>query len=700
MARYNEFLYDTVENEHQRKNLYLLEIAKLEERCSNASGKAKKSLKQELSDLKRGRSAHPYVINLDEYNTKEKTFIRQLARDRKDFKNSLDESLSPKIKWLHTYEFLSKKKETFYKKYTGLSYDAEMHYEEALIVNKQIGEIIGYLLKHEKADKEARKYGKTIIPADEKKARSELKEFKSGQKKIMKDGVASLKKKFKDRQISRKALENETNELRKKYASAVLVKSYDLPGKGNRELLKSINYQITKGYRREISVLRSNIADLRRKTPVEIERKAPLFAYLTILLPGLGQILNRQYAKSIFFFFISFFTYVMAIPYSLGYANYQGKGIAGLISLAQDGTKLDKSMIFMIEGILSVYLIIFAVVFIYLSFRDALKVEKGRIRGIRPKNWFETRTSVSEEGFPYIVSLPALVVIVFIVLVPITTAILLSFTGMDPNHQSKFPWVGFENYKLIVLGEGIAGQSFWAILGWTVVWTLAATTLAIFIGFVLAILTNNERVKGKLFFRTIYLLPWAVPAFITIMFFNIMFSPNGALTGIITNLVGAEAAIVVKNDPILTRITLIFLQGWLGSSYIFLLSTGVLQSIPGDLYEAAQIDGAKAWQKLKRITIPMVLFQTAPLLIGQYTFNFNNFSIIYLFNGGGPFNPIKYGNLAGSSDLLISYIYKLTRENDFQSIGAAITVVISLGLMLFAFIGFKNSKAFKKESDK
>jgi arabinogalactan oligomer/maltooligosaccharide transport system permease protein len=127
------------------------------------------------------------------------------------------------------------------------------------------------------------------------------------------------------------------------------------------------------------------------------------------------------------------------------------------------------------------------------------------------------------------------------------------------------------------------------------------------------------------------------------------------------------------------------------------LSTGVLQAIPGDLYEAAQIDGATSWQKMRKITLPIVLFQTAPLLVGQYTFNFNNFSIIYLFNGGGPFNPTKYGNLAGSSDLLISYIYKLTMENQYQAIGAAITIVISLGLMMFAFIGFKNSKAFKEE---
>jgi len=293
------------------------------------------------------------------------------------------------------------------------------------------------------------------------------------------------------------------------------------------------------------------------------------------------------------------------------------------------------------------------------------------------------------------VSLPALVVTVFIVIVPITTAILLSFTNMDPKHQNKFQWIGFDNYKLIALGEGIAGQAFWLILAWTIVWTLVATSLAIFIGFVLALLVNQERVKFKSVFRAVYLLPWAVPAFITIMFFSIMLSPDGALTGILNDLTGMR--VEVKNNPTLSRIALICLQGWLGSSYVFLLSTGVLQAIPGDLYEAAQIDGATTWQKLRKITLPIVLFQTAPLLVGQYTFNFNHFSIIYLFNTGGPFNPSEYGNLAGTTDLLISYIYKLTMNNQYQAIGAAITIVISLGLMLFAFIGFKNSKAFKEE---
>lgn len=349
----------------------------------------------------------------------------------------------------------------------------------------------------------------------------------------------------------------------------------------------------------------------------------------------------------------------------------------------------------MIEGIISITLIVIALIILLLAFKDALKVEKEQIKGIRVRSWCETKQMLSEEGFPYLVSMPALIITIFIVFVPIATTILLSFTGMDPNHQAKFGWEGLSNYTMLITGKGMIGSVFWKILKWTLIWTFGATTLSIVLGFSLALILNNDRIKGKLFFRSVYLLPWAVPAFITIIFFSILSSPNGAITQIVQKIFGSSVSI--KNDPLISKIMLICIQGWLGSSYVFLLSTGVLQSINNDLYEAADIDGATTFKKLTKITIPMVLFQTAPLLVGQYTFNFNNFSNIYLFNGGGPFNPVLYGNLAGETDILISYIYKLTIENQEQAIGAAITIFISIALMIIAYAGFSRTKAFKKE---
>lgn len=689
---YSEVLYDDIGNAHPRMNKYLDELSKLQTQYEDSPSDR---LKADIAKLKKEKDNHPYIKSLKAYEEKKKAFDHDLRKKVAEFRSKLPNEMSRRMKGLKVDEFIASAEKDFYSSYKTLSYETLYEYEKACIEVAQYPSIIEHLDANEQGLIMARGASKVYEPEKEKLIKADVDRFTLEEKAVRDKSIQRLKEKRAQGIISKKALEDGITEAKLLYRDNVKVKSYEVPSKANRELIGNKKFEINKTNKRKVNVLKANVADLRRKTPVEIERQTPVNAWIGILIPGVGQALNKQYIKALMFLLMTVFIYAIAIPYSLGFANYQGDGIAGLISLAEGGRKIDKSIIFMIEGIISLFLCAFSVVFYYVSFKDALDVEKNAIKGTRPNNWFETRVRASEEGFPIMVSMPALFVTVFIVIVPITTAILLSFTGMDPKNQSKFPWVGLENYKLIALGEGIAGSNFWLILGWTVIWTLTATTLAILLGFFLALAVNNERIKGKVFFRSVFLLPWAVPAFITVMFFNIMFSPSGAMTELISNVVGYN--LVVKQDANLTRITLIMIQGWLGSSYVFLLSTGVLQAIPADLYEAAQIDGATPWQRLRRITLPIVLFQTAPLLVGQYTFNFNNFSVIYLFNTGGPFEPTKYGNLAGASDLLISYIYKLVMDNQYQAIGAAITIVISMGLMVFAFIGFRNSKAFREE---
>ena len=147
----------------------------------------------------------------------------------------------------------------------------------------------------------------------------------------------------------------------------------------------------------------------------------PLISVFTCFLPGLGQLLNKQYVKAGIFFLFSIFIYLIAFPYILGYTNYQGSGISGLIGLAESRTKIDKSIIFMIEGIIALILILFSVLLYTVSFKDVRKVEVNALKGIRRKTWFESKRSIEREGFPYLVSAPALIVIVFIVIVPILT---------------------------------------------------------------------------------------------------------------------------------------------------------------------------------------------------------------------------------------------------------------------------------------
>ena len=692
MAKYSKVLYDYIGRTYERKNLYLKEVSLLQDKIREGSPKEKESLKTQLKELISKKNDHPYLKELKEYQHKEKRFLEELKKKAVQHKASLEKGLSKDVVHLEHLLFESKAKMEFYKDYTGLTYDAEYFYKEASIHQKLIPNIIYNIKKLEEDLRKAENYH-----GEENKEAigREIARFKSEQNAVYEKRLSELKEKRREGLISEKALKNGKKELKKNYQYAVRVKEYEDPDKMKRELIKSKKFELKDYTKVQKRVLNADVADARRNTPSETMKTAPVHTVAGALIPGLGQLLNKQPVKAALFFLGLIFVYVVAIPYALGYGNYQGEGIAGLISLAEGARRIDKSLIFMIEGIVAIVFLLFAAGIMVANFRDVRGVEKGVMKGIREKNWFETTQTIEEDGFPYLVSIPALIVISFIVLVPIFTAILLSFTGMDPKNQSKFPWVGIQNYKLIALGEGLAGSVFWQIFGWTIIWTLTSTTLAIFIGFGLALLANNPRIKGKGILRLIYLLPWAVPAFITIMFFSIMFSTQGALTEVVQNVFGV--AIDFKNSTFWSRFILVMLQGWLGSSYVFLLSTGVLQAIPEDLYEAADIDGANTWQKIRRITLPMVLFQTAPLLVNQYTFNFNNFSIIYLFNGGGPFNPTKYGNLAGSSDILISYIYKLTMDNQYQAIGASISIAISLGLMVFAFIGFKNSKAFKEE---
>lgn len=695
MISYSKFLYDEVGNVYKRKNLYLQEIAQLNDKIEKADPDSRSKLKLKLRELIKGKKTHPYNIELNKFKAKEKMFLRALRGKKKDFISKLDKSFPYKVRKLKIQLFLAQEKCEFYKDYVELTYDAELEYEKSKLLVEELPNIIKYIVNGILDIEKARKDRENIDLTNEKEAKRQLKEFKKEQKVLLKKEKRRLKDKRIEGLISKKAQKNETKILKEKYKESLILKSYDFPLKANKEFIKNKKHEIKENTELSLKVLNSNIAYIRRTTPIEVEKTKAKIAYFTLLFPGIGQMFNKQYKKGFIFLLASLFTYFVAIPYALGFGNYQGEGIRGLITLAEGGRRIDKSLIFMIEGIIAIFLVIISLFLLYFSFKDVLKVEKNTIKGVRPKNWFETKTYLGEEGFPYIANIPALIVIIFMVLVPVTTTILLSFTGMDPQHQSKFSWIGIQNYKLIFLGKGLAGSVFWLTLGWTLIWTLAATSLAIFIGFVLALLVNNDRVKGKPIFRTIYLLPWAVPAFITIMFFSIMLSPNGAISQLINNIWDVE--LNVKTNAIQTRIALILLQGWLGSSYIFLLSTGVLQAIPNDLYEAAEMDGATTWQKLRHITMPIVLFQTAPLLVGQYVFNFNNFSIIYLFNGGGPFEPSIYGNLAGSSDLLISYIYKLTIEKQYQGIGAAITVFVSIAVMFVSFLGYRNSKAFKEE---
>lgn len=673
---YEKSLIDRRGVTYPRKNQYIIDLIEAKE-----NGTSPKYTKEN----------HPYNIKLKEYENQKKALLEKAKTEANSDKNLPADG---KLKDLYIEKLVAEKMQAFYEENKDLSYESLLDYRLNDLDVTEIPKILDHdqFLKDSLKDAEERQKNLTAEDIAEKS------KFIEADRKVLKEkyehDVAEIEEAFKEERISKKAYKATKEQLKQKFKDQNLKIDYRNPERSIKEEIESYKYKLKEDLKHSLKILEEERSDARRRTPVEVDKERPFKSIITAPIPGLGQLLNGQWQKGLMFLIGALFIFLIAIPYALGFGNYQGQGIAGLISLAQGGKRLDRSIIFMIEGILALAFVLIALAIFIGSFLDAYRTEKGEIQGIRPNSFFETRKYLRTDGFPYLITSPALLVIIFIVIVPIVTAILISFTNMDPQHQNKFEWVGLANYVSIARGQGIAGKAFWHIFGWTIMWTILASTLAIVLGFIFALMVNNERIKGKKFFRTVYLLPWAIPAFITIMFFSIMTSRGGVITEAVNNLF--NTSLDIKNNTVQTRAALVLLQGWLGHSYIFLLTTGVLQAIPKDLYEAASIDGATGFQRTLRITIPLVLFQISPMLINQYTFNFNNFSIIYLFNGGGPFNPQVYGNLAGSSDILISYIYNLTMNSQYQAIGAAITVFISIILIIISFFGYMKSSAFKE----
>lgn len=406
------------------------------------------------------------------------------------------------------------------------------------------------------------------------------------------------------------------------------------------------------------------------------------------IIPGLGQFYNRQYLKGSIFL-------VLAVSFLIAFWDFIDIGIWGIVTL---GEKLprDNSIFLMVYGIISIFLLILAAIIMIINLRDAYKNGERRDLGQPLNSVRQQYRNLIDYGFPYLMLSPGFLLLLFVVILPIVFMLLLAFTNYDLYHNwpaQLTDWVGLENFKKLFT-MSVWRDTFLSVFSWTIIWTLVATTLQISLGVFLAVLVNQKDLKGKGIIRTLLILPWAVPAFVTILIFSGMFNESfGAINTVILDALSISP-IPWMTDSLWTRIALILIQTWLGFPFIFVMVTGVLQAIPNELYEAAKIDGASAFQQFKEITLPLILYSIAPILITQYTFNFNNFNVIFLFNGGGP---AVEGQNAGGTDILISWIYNLTMTSQQYGMAAAITMIMSAVVIAIAIWQFRRTRSYQEE---
>jgi ABC-type sugar transport system permease subunit len=299
-----------------------------------------------------------------------------------------------------------------------------------------------------------------------------------------------------------------------------------------------------------------------------------------------------------------------------------------------------------------------------------------------------------------LLAFPTIGVLIFTI-VPLLYMILIAFTNFDREHQPPahlFDWVGLKS-----LGDVLTGNyavAFWQVLGWTLIWAFFATFLNYFLGLGLAILINRKGTKFKKVFRTIFITTIAIPQFVSLLLINQMLQDRGLVNNILYQLLKTNSPIVVKflSDGTIAKITVIIVNIWIGVPYTMLITSGLLMNIPADLYESADIDGASGFKKFVHITMPYILFATGPYLITQFVGNINNFNVIFLLTGGGPKTSGALTNAqAGQTDLLITWLFNLSVNNNNYNTAAAIGLLLFIVTGSISLIVYNKSSSVKKE---
>ena len=285
-----------------------------------------------------------------------------------------------------------------------------------------------------------------------------------------------------------------------------------------------------------------------------------------------------------------------------------------------------------------------------------------------------------------------------------------SFETIGTNAET-----GKDNYRLTFTGD--AGEpvtleatswlyvstpsfshTFKQVLLWTLIWAFFATFLNYFLGMLVAIMINKKGIKFKKMWRTILVMTIAIPQFISLLYVSKMFAADGLINGMLMNWGWITEPLPFWTNANWARVTIIGINVWIGIPYLMLIATGILMNIPADLYESARIDGANTFQTYMKITLPYMLFVTGPYLLTSFTGNINNFNVIFLLSGGKPLGMDLAGN-AGNTDLLITWLYKMTVTDSNYKLAAVMGILVFVVCAVINLVVYNFIPSVKNEED-
>lgn len=441
-------------------------------------------------------------------------------------------------------------------------------------------------------------------------------------------------------------------------------------------------------------------------------------ARLSYLFMGFGNIARGQVLRGVMFLAIEaafiFYMIYVGIPYlaklgTLGevatttYTEIQI--IAGRPREVEVTVYGDNSFKILLYGVLTLFFIVALVYSWYLNIKQN-KIAMEILRSGKPlrSSKGDLKSLVDDQFHKSLLALPTLGILIFTVL-PTVFMILIAFTNYDANHMpplNLFQWVGWRNFGQIFSwsnGNNAFAYTFGEILLWTLIWAFFATFTNYFLGMLVALAINKKGIKGKKIFRGILVLTIAVPQFISLLYISNMFGTDGIVNRTLLSWGWISQPLPFFTNATWARITVIVINIWVGIPYLMLMISGVLMNIPADLYESAKIDGANAWQQYTKITLPYTLFVTGPYLLTSFTGNMNNFNVIYLLSGGGPKTNIAMSSSAGETDLLVTWLFKLTMNDKNYYMASVIGILVFVVVAFISLIVYNILPSVKNEEE-
>ena len=432
-------------------------------------------------------------------------------------------------------------------------------------------------------------------------------------------------------------------------------------------------------------------------------REGDFSVRLSYLIMGFANLRYGQIIKGLIFLFseIGFIAYmVMTGGTSLADLITLGTQEQGWVMDETLGIKVqvvgDNSMLCMIYGLATILIIVVFLIFYVVNTRSAATVSEYRKSGVHIPSFREDAAMLLDSRFHVtLLAVPTVAVLIFTIL-PLLYMILLAFTNYDHNHlppKNLFDWVGFSNFGKM-LGGNIAG-TFFPLLIWTLIWAFFATISSFLGGVILALLINKKGIKFKKVFRTIFVTTVAVPQFVSLLIMRNMLHAAGPVNSLLESWGIISEPLPFLTDALAAKLTVIAVNMWVGIPFTIMIVTSVLTNLPEDQLEAARIDGANTFQIFRKITLPQIVFVMTPTLIQQFIGNINNFNVIYLLTGGAPMNSDYYA--AGDTDLLVTWLYKLTVEKADYNLASTIGIITFVVCAVFSLIAYTQSAAYKKE---